>query len=306
MSEWQTFPFEQQRDRERALPAKGNIEKGYSFHSSSPNDEDYRETTGKVPEIVEALKSPGWKPSFARPKTNVSSEETSQGETPKPKLSRGTSNDSFTGEEKGHRPTPSRGHRRNNTGVSLTGSISHVAEDPVLTDPDLWDTDEGCHDLARQGYYQTPTCDGTNTVHIEEGLESNVGGHRHRRTSSFSFVDTHGNAGNRSRVDSRSSSHCVDTNDNEGNRSRVNSRCSFFLPDDEGEDEENPSPPSVALDDGLDGVALIDRISNIPRPNRMYKRSVTFDVSQLAPTNDLHELESGKIKERLHGYVRQL
>ena len=51
--------------------------------------------------------------------------------------------------------------------VSVPEEASH------LSTTDLWDTDEGCHSCAREGYYQTPAAsDGTIAVSIEEGCSA--------------------------------------------------------------------------------------------------------------------------------------
>jgi hypothetical protein len=278
VSEWQTFSFEQQ-DPEKGAIGSSKEEKAYCFHSSIQKDDtvDDNDVGDGIPETIDAVKPPSWKPSLLRSKSNASSGETST--TPKPKLFRAVSNASSTGEGKGHHRTMSRGHRRN---TSTAGSIIHAVEDPVLSGLDLWETDEGCHDLARAGYYQTPKCDGT--VQIEEGctggVDVNGRGKHPRANSSFRFNDVG-----------------IDVSEG-GNRSRANSSIRFT--DVEEELSGSGSEEGVVVEGE-------DNSRSLPRPRRIHQRSVTFDASQLAVNahNDpLRDLETDKIRERLHGYVR--
>jgi hypothetical protein len=73
-----------------------------------------------------------------------------------------------------------------NRSKSNASAVESVHEDPCLKCRDLWETDEECHHLAREGFYQTPTAkDGTTIVTVEEGCQLST---NRSRTNSSSHV----------------------------------------------------------------------------------------------------------------------
>ncbi|KAL3936556.1 MAG: hypothetical protein SGARI_002505, partial [Bacillariaceae sp.] len=153
---------------------------------------------------------------------------------------------------------------------------------------DLWDTDAECHEIARDGYYQTPDTDCTQAVKVEEGCHLEQNTPRHRRTES--------NMTHRRNESNMTQGH-------HRNRSRAGSSASL-VPFELG--AELPSPDATG---DIEAVAQDERqqetIETPPpaahaRRRQLHQRSHTMDVSML----DSYELESYTIKERLHGYVR--
>ena len=72
-----------------------------------------------------------------------------------------------------------------NRAKSNASAAESVHEDPHLETKDLWETDDFCHYVAREGYYQTPfATDGSTTVTVEEGCHQVTPNHRRTDSSS--------------------------------------------------------------------------------------------------------------------------
>jgi hypothetical protein len=144
VSEWEAFSF--QDDVEQNIGK--DTQKGYFFHShgvlpeEEQGEDEQKETeTTNGEQLVTPIGKP-LKPNLNRAKSHASAVESA------------SSNKHIL-------------HLRSKSNVSIIGSFH---EDPHLTTRDLWETDEACHYIAREGYYQTPTAaDGSTNVTIEEG-----------------------------------------------------------------------------------------------------------------------------------------
>jgi hypothetical protein len=91
------------------------------------------------------------------------------------------SNAENTGEEPSRTPT----HRRGSSSYLRFGSFGssfihrpdshpdHAHEEPHLSSPDLWETDNGCHNATRLGYTMNPDCTG-NGMHLVAGGIDNL------------------------------------------------------------------------------------------------------------------------------------